>query len=144
MDCNWFNFPQAAKDAIQLEIEREEHAKEQARLEQMKEEKALLQREEEERKKVSEIRISAKLVFICSGGSRISPRRGRQLLRGAPTYDFAKFSQKLHEIERISAPGGGVPRALPLRSATDLCYSLCQFKTSEGKIYDIIFEKLLL
>ena len=26
---------------------------------------------------------------------------------GAPTYDFAKFSQKLHEIERISAPGGG-------------------------------------
>ena len=26
---------------------------------------------------------------------------------GAPTYDFAKFSQKLHEIERISAPRGG-------------------------------------
>ena len=26
---------------------------------------------------------------------------------GAPTYDFAKFSQKLHEIERIWAPGGG-------------------------------------
>ena len=42
-----------------------------------------------------------------SGGSRISPRRGRQLPRGAPTYDFAKFSQKLHEIERIWAPRGG-------------------------------------
>ena len=42
-----------------------------------------------------------------SGGSRISPRRGRQLSRGAPTYDFAKFSQKLHEIEIIWTPGGG-------------------------------------
>ena len=44
---------------------------------------------------------------FTSGGSRISPRRGRQLPRGAPTYDFAKFSQKLHEIERIWTPGGG-------------------------------------
>ena len=26
---------------------------------------------------------------------------------GAPTYDFAKFSQKLHEIERNFTPGGG-------------------------------------
>ena len=26
--------------------------------------------------------------------------------RGSPTYDFAKFSQKLHEIERIWAPWG--------------------------------------
>ena len=26
---------------------------------------------------------------------------------GAPTYEFAKFSQKLHEIERIWTPGGG-------------------------------------
>ena len=45
-----------------------------------------------------------------SGGSRISPRRGHQLFRGAPTYDFAKCSQKLHEIERIWTPGGGVAR----------------------------------
>ena len=36
-----------------------------------------------------------------SGGSRISLRRGRQLSGGATAYDFAKFSQKLHEIERI-------------------------------------------
>ena len=43
-----------------------------------------------------------------SGGSRIFPRRGRQLSGGgAPTYDFAKFSQKLHEIERIWTPRGG-------------------------------------
>ena len=47
------------------------------------------------------------------------PRRGRQLSRGAPTYHFAKFSQKLHEIERIWT--GGVGRAskiLLCRSAT--------------------------
>ena len=41
-----------------------------------------------------------------SGRSRISPRRGRQLPRGAPTCEFAKFSQKLPEIERIGTPGG--------------------------------------
>ena len=50
----------------------------------------------------------ASVYFIAiSGGSRISPRRGRQLSRGAPTYDFAKFPQKLHEIERIWPPRGG-------------------------------------
>ena len=31
--------------------------------------------------------------------------------RGAPTYNFAKSSQKLYEIERIWTPGGRVPRA---------------------------------
>ena len=36
------------------------------------------------------------------GGGANSPGGG-----GAPTYDFAKFSQKLHEIERILTPGGG-------------------------------------
>ena len=35
---------------------------------------------------------------------------------GAPTYEFAKFSQKLHEIERILP--GGVHSWGPLRSAT--------------------------
>ena len=55
-----------------------------------------------------------------SGGSRISPRRGRQLSRGAPTYDFAKFSQKLHEIERIWAPRGARgTRTPPFRSTTE-------------------------
>ena len=39
---------------------------------------------------------------------------------GAPTYDFAKFSQKLHEIERIWAPRGGTCPSCPLRSATVL------------------------
>ena len=53
-------------------------------------------------------KLSARARITISGGSRISPRRGRQLPRGgAPTYDFAKFSPKLHEIERIWAPRGG-------------------------------------
>ena len=30
---------------------------------------------------------------------------GATLRRRAPTYDFAKFPQKLHEIERIWIPG---------------------------------------
>ena len=29
---------------------------------------------------------------------------------GAPTYNFAKFSPKLHEIERIWTPGGARPK----------------------------------
>ena len=32
---------------------------------------------------------------------------GAPTLQGAQTYNFAKFPQKLHEIERIWAPGGG-------------------------------------
>ena len=40
-----------------------------------------------------------------SGGSKISPRCWYQL---TPTHDFAKFSQKLHVIERIWTGGGGV------------------------------------
>ena len=36
------------------------------------------------------------------------PEEGAPTPQGeAPTYDFAKFSQKLHEIERISTPRGG-------------------------------------
>ena len=33
--------------------------------------------------------------------------------RGAPTYDFAEFSQKLHEIERIWTGGARIIRAPP-------------------------------
>ena len=38
---------------------------------------------------------------------------------GAPTYDFAKFSQKLHEIERIWTGGGGGGGARPPRPPLD-------------------------
>ena len=43
---------------------------------------------------------------------------------GVPTYDFAKFSQKLHEIERIWTPRGArVPHApsLDLPLMPDYC-----------------------
>ena len=45
------------------------------------------------------------------------PRGGRQTLQRAPSYDFGKFSQKLHEIERIWTPkgGGGRPLDPPMR-----------------------------
>ena len=43
---------------------------------------------------------------LTSGGSRISPRRGANSPGGTPTYDFANFSRKLLEIERIWTPGG--------------------------------------
>ena len=37
---------------------------------------------------------------------------------GAPTFDFAKFSEKLHEIERILTPGAS--KILLCRSATGI------------------------
>ena len=46
-----------------------------------------------------------------SGGSRIFPRWRREPSGwggGAGTHNFAKFSQKLHEIERILTPERGV------------------------------------
>ena len=46
------------------------------------------------------------------------PEEGAPTPRGAQTYDFAIFSQKLHEIERIWAPKGGARPSRPLRSAT--------------------------
>ena len=46
------------------------------------------------------------------------PRGGGANSRGAPAYDFAKISQKLHEIERIWTRGGGVSKILLCRFAT--------------------------
>ena len=42
-----------------------------------------------------------KLANTLTGGSSIPGRRGRQPWGRAPTYYFAKFSEKLHEIENI-------------------------------------------
>ena len=56
------------------------------------------------------------------GGSRIPRRRGRQpcgggaptlLGGGAPTYDFAKFSEKPYEIEKTLVRRGGGAGAPP-------------------------------
>ena len=52
--------------------------------------------------------------FPVRGGA--NPRRGG----GTPTYDFAKISGKLHEIEKILGRTGvaGAHRGRPLRSTT--------------------------
>ena len=52
------------------------------------------------------------------------PEVGAPILRegGVPTYDFAKFSPKLHETERIWT-GGDTRLRVPLRSATAVYYS---------------------
>ena len=39
---------------------------------------------------------------------------------GALTYDYAKFYQKMHEIERIWGGGAGASLAPPLGSATEM------------------------
>ena len=44
-------------------------------------------------------------VFLVGGGA--SPPTG------APTYDFAKFSEKLHEIKKILGRRGRVPGVPP-------------------------------
>ena len=43
------------------------------------------------------------------------PQGGANSPGGAPTYNFAKFSRKLHEIERIWVPGGEGGGTRPLR-----------------------------
>ena len=48
------------------------------------------------------------------------PEVGASSLGGGATYDFAKFSQKLHEIE-FGPPGAHVPHT-PLRSATECAF----------------------
>ena len=59
---------------------------------------------------------------------------------GVPTYDFAKISQKLHEIERIWTPRGGGARPKfyyvdpPLKADT---------KTTAGVIHEIKFEQVV-
>ena len=73
-----------------------------------------------------------------SGGSRISPRRGRQLSGGAPGYDFIKISRKLHEIKENSRP-----LRPPLRSATGLTCCITCTKIRNTHIYCFIRTKTL-
>ena len=54
---------------------------------------------------------------------------------GAPTYDFAKFCEKLHEIEKILARAGfAPPKSATARSSypeigdANFMYALCTFE----------------
>ena len=48
--------------------------------------------------------LSKALWCLTRGGYRIPYRRGHQSLGGVPTYKFAGFSQKLHEIKKMDLP----------------------------------------
>ena len=53
-----------------------------------------------------------KVQYQVSGADTGFPVGGAPTLQGAPTYDFAKFCEKLHKIEKILGGGvraGGVP-----------------------------------
>ena len=67
------------------------------------------------REKTDVIQVDiVKTIIQNSGGSRISSRGGgANSPGGAPTYDFDKISQKMHEIERIWAPWGGARPSRP-------------------------------
>ena len=69
---------------------------------------------------------------ITRGGSRIPRRRGHQPRGGgAPTYDFAKFCEKLHDIEKIlgrwgggGLGAGGAPLNPPLNIITSVTFRI--------------------
>ena len=59
---------------------------------------------------------------------------GADPLGGGATYDFVKFSQKLHEIEKILGRGGGAPPAPPwIRHCKEMLTSRLQ--NLEGKVF---------
>ena len=59
------------------------------------------------------------------------PRGGRrQLSRGAPTYDFAKFPKNCMNLKKFGPPGGAHP-SRSLRSATDLYWSIMMLSSLE-------------
>ena len=62
-------------------------------------------------------------VHLISGGSRIFPRGGGVNPPGG--REHAKFSRKLHEIERIWTPRGGacVPHAPPRSANANIFYN---------------------
>ena len=75
-----------------------------------------------EEKKYNEYLVLCYIYLTClvpyRGGYRIPRRRGRQPSGGAPTYNFAKFSEEMHENEKILVHRGAYTGDAPLRSAT--------------------------
>ena len=65
-------------------------------------------------RKIGDDNSEVRIMNLYRGGSRIPRRRWRQPSREAPTYDFAKFSEKLHEIEKILGRRGRDVGAPPL------------------------------
>ena len=65
------------------------------------------------------------------------PEEGAPTPQRGPTYDFAIFSQKLHEIERIWAPGGASlrpPFDPPLRTYNFKLNKICVILRTLGVV----------
>ena len=56
------------------------------------------------------------------------PSGAESTLSGMPTYDFAKYSQKLHEIEIIRTPSGACVPHAPHLDPTMLMALLCNMQ----------------
>ena len=65
-------------------------------------------------------------------------RRGRQLPRGAPTYDLPKFPQNCMKLKEFGPPGGMRPLVPPL----DL--PLIYIQESRGSLWGAHFSKNLI
>ena len=60
------------------------------------------------------------------------------ILQGARRYDFAKFSQKLHEIERIWTPGGASLAPPEIRHWLWRFY--IEFNSEKNQIYTLVIS----
>ena len=77
-------------------------------------------------------------VLSLSGQWRIQdfPEVGAPTLQGAPTYDFAKFPQKPHEIERICIRGWEASLVAPLDLSL-LVLDLSNYIKRQGMAYHL-------
>ena len=67
------------------------------------------------REKTDVIQVDiVKTIIQNSGGSRISPRRGRQLPRGRQHTILTKFPKKCMKLKEFGPPWGGASLAPPL------------------------------
>ena len=73
-----------------------------------------------------------------SGGSRISQGGVPTLEAGAPTHDFAKISQKLHEIESIWTPRGRGDMRPKFYYVDPPLHKMCLLSCSELKFKNIV------
>ena len=80
------------------------------------------------KKKIDQLRSTIFMIFYISssGGSRISPRKGRQLSGGCQHTIFPNFPKNCMKWKEFGPPGGRASKILPCRSAT--------VKTSQSKI----------
>ena len=73
------------------------------------------------------------------------PEVGAPTFQGAPTYDFAKSSQKLHGIDRIWTGGGGASKILLYTSAIDVYWChihILVFHDMMNILYDELCSKI--